>query len=75
MDHRRVASRIKAAYPWQLWTDGKPRIARQGVDFFASTQSFRNVLYSYARKHGLMCHTSLRDNNEVYFRFWVADDA
>ncbi len=74
MDHRRSASRINAAYPWHLWTDGQPRIAKHGIDFFTEPQRFRNVLYRHARANGLMCHTSLRDVNDVYFRFWRVDD-
>ncbi len=62
--------RRRASYPWTRWTDGKPRTAVRGVDFWCTPDSFGGACYSAARRMGLRCHVRVLHDSSVYFRFY-----
>ncbi len=62
--------RKRATYPWPLWTDGQPRIARRGVDFWCTAANFTTVCYTRARSRGMKVHTRILPDSSVYFRFY-----
>ena len=58
----------KAAYPWEVWTDGLTRKVVKGVDYECSTASFVQGIYSYGKRHN-MKPTTHRNGDTVVFKF------
>ena len=67
-----MASRIKSVgkrYPWDKWTDGKPRRAKKGRDYTCTTEGFAATLYTRARRKELSVSVSIPDSKTVEFQF------
>lgn len=67
-----MASRIKKVgkrYPWDKWTDGKPRRAKKDRDFTCSPEGFAATLYARARRKSMHVSVSIADAKTVEFQF------
>jgi hypothetical protein len=67
-----TTSTQRTRYPWRRWTDGKPRVAQRGNDFWCRPESFATICYQTARAWGLRVHTRVHPDGSVYFRFYDA---
>lgn len=65
---KRVVSR-RDKYPWDLWTDGKPRRAIKGSDFKCSVLGFKSALHQTAKRRGMTVQVSY-DDKTVDFQFF-----
>lgn len=58
-------------YPWDRWTDGLIWEVTKGLDFDCKIESFRGVLYSYAKRNGMKLQVqSLVRMGKMRFRFY-----
>lgn len=71
-----MATRIKSVtqkrnrlYPWEEWTDGGARRAKQGKDFKISPKMFAQTVYSYARRNKIPVTVGVHDDS-VEFQFF-----
>jgi hypothetical protein len=73
----------KSIYPWDEWTDGNIRQAKEGEDFASSLKTFVQGLYAYAARHDIKVEVRTAPaDGVVAFRFVpsgenvaVADDS
>lgn len=60
-------------YPWAEWFDGQPREARRGVDFDVAPLSFRQMVFTAAKRRGLQAKIVMRGDT-VYFQAPVSSE-
>ena len=65
----------KSIYPWDEWTDGNIRQAKEGEDFSSSLKTFVQGLYAYANRHGAKVEVRTAPaDGVVAFRFVPAGE-
>ncbi len=64
----KVTRRNQGLYPWDKWTDGKPRRAVKGKDFNCSPSGFAATLYTHAQRNDRRVTVSI-DGDSVEFQF------
>lgn len=62
-------------YPFDAWADGRWRRARPGVDFFASSESFKVSLYRWARRWTTSVQFASDDQGGILFKLEPLDPA
>lgn len=62
----------QALYPWQIWADGKRRLAVRGEDYTVSDPGFASVLRNHARRNGLTV-THWKHERGIAFQFGTRD--
>jgi hypothetical protein len=51
----------KHIYPWDEWSDGKPREAERGIDYQVPDRSFAAIIRGYARRNKIPVSTWTTD--------------
>jgi hypothetical protein len=60
----------RGSYPWDTWTNGKPWLVRQGVDFPCAIVGFTSSLRSYARRNRFKVRVRVNaEAKQVKFEF------
>lgn len=61
-------------YPWDEWMQGGPWVVERGVDYDATTKSFRAYLHNKARIEDKKVRTKIVDDKTVVFQFYGDED-
>ncbi len=56
---------LKIRYHWDVWLDGDIRLIERKKDYYCSDVSFRNVVYTNAKKRGIRVRTTQADGGLV----------
>lgn len=60
---------VLSVYPWNEWTDGKPRRAVKGRDFTCTARGFIATMHARAKRIGMVVSTAQPKDDVVDFQF------
>lgn len=66
-------------YPWDLWVNGQQHVARKGLDFSVTVESFCSILYGRATSESTESTTvkvrTKIEGDSVYFQFYEMEES